>query len=462
MTARDAHEYDRQTQSRLAELQALVQGEGLPFDGPARRTVEQVLQMLEVLRGTAVATNVHAQEQRERAAVQLSAACRLAFDWRSPGYSQAGVLSVGDVGSLVDDLEALLKAPVNYARWHQPGIEKVEGALGAQIGTVADRDALLATSSGLAALSVVLGVLRKLGRLGRILVVPGTYFETRPTLEIFGPAEIREAVSREAESVAAEAADWGADVVFADPLEHGPEQRVVDVEALADCLQRTGDSTTLVVDGTMVPASGVFGALAARSHPLVIYYESSAKYRHLGLDVTLGGAVVVPRRHAAVAEEVRQCLGAALDRFGCEVTPLPDPRAAALRLRAMVHASSIIARATCDRLPSGWRVVHPSLPSHPQAELAARRRYVGACVTFVPEDHSAEQVLRFVKRAVELARDGSVELVVGESLGFTACRLTPTVAAPKVRPFARLATGPISEHEAEAVAQVLTQAVLGA
>jgi cystathionine beta-lyase/cystathionine gamma-synthase len=459
MTVGNSGAYDEETRSRLAQLQAVAQSDGLPFDGPTRQVVECVLTLLDDLRRTPSPADPHAREQRMRAARQLAAACRLAFDWRSPGYAQSGVLSVGDIRSLVGDLDALRDAPVNYARWHQPGIDELERALGAQIGIVEERDALLATSSGLAALSVALGTLRKTGRLRKVLIVPGTYFETRPTLKLFGPGEIREASSGDVDDIAAEAASWGADVVFADPLEHGPEQRIVDVERLAERLGGAADDMALVLDGTMVPTSGVFAKLASRAAPLIIYYESCAKYRHLGLDMALGGAVVVPRRYYANnASEVRQSLGAMPDRFSCEVALIAGPTEASARLDAMERAAGIIASSVSDRLAVDWRVVHPSLPSHPQTDLAVRRRYLGACVTFVPEDQSAQRVLRFVKRAIELARDAGVALVAGESLGFTACRLTPTVAAAGVRPFARLATGPLEDQQAATVAAVLTRA----
>lgn len=462
MTSFDGLAYDGETRSRLAQLDKLVECDGLPLDGPARRAVEQVLDLLDALRRAPPVAADHEREQRVRVATQLAAACRMAFDWRSPGYAQTGVLSVGDVSSLVEDLEALLDAPVNYARWNPPAISGVEQALGAQIGTVQGRDAVLATNSGLAALSVVLGLLRRLDRMGRVLVVPGTYFETHPTLELFGPEEIRRAGSREIDAITDEAAVWGADVVLADPLEHGPEQRVLDVEGLAAALHDRCARVALVVDGTMVPASGVFTRLRGMPGALRLYYESSAKYRHVGLDMTLGGAVVVPSRYREAALEVRQSLGAALDRFGCEVTPRPDPQLAMQRLRAMEQASVVIARIAHEQTGTAWRVVHPSLPSHPEAELAARLGIRGACVTFVPESRGAVAVLRFVKRAVDLARAANVEMVVGESLGFTACRLTPTVAAPGSRPYARLATGALAADEASALAGVLVQAMRGA
>lgn len=462
MIARDIRAYDQQTRSRLMRLAELAEDDGLPFDHPARQTVEEVLDLIQALLELDVPTDHRIREQRTRVLAQLAAACRLAFDVRAPGYAQAGVLAVGNVESLVEDLELLLKEPVNYARWQQPGVEHVERALAEMIGARPGQDTLLATSSGLAALSVVLGMLREMGRLKRVLIIPGTYFETRPTLKLFAVGEIRQAASRDAQAIAAEATSWGADVVFADPLEHGPEQRVVDVQALADELQRSTTDAVMVVDGTMVPSSRVLPSLSERPAPLVIYYESCAKYRQMGLDLTLGGAVVVPEGHGGLASDVRQSLGATLDRFSCEVTPLPEPAEATARLDTMERASAIIAGHAGERFPSQWRVVHPGMPSHPQFQLARRRGYLGACVTFVPEDRSAETVLRFAKRAIELARQKDLDLVVGESLGFTACRLTPTVAAPDVRPFARLATGVVTDDEAANMAEVLARAAADA
>jgi cystathionine beta-lyase/cystathionine gamma-synthase len=438
------------SRARLRALAAYAAERNLPLDSDLVALVLRTLDELDALANSDAPSEPPLLEQRYRALAQLSASCRLALDWRSPALDQAGVLGVGS-------LESLGRDKVNYARYEQPGVDQLEAAVARQLTADGREWSVLMASSGMAALSVLLGTLAASRRLRRVLLTPTVYFEVREALELFSASVVMTS-SCDAEEIADEAAGQQVDAVFADPLQNGPEQRLIDVAALVRRLGDVAPQASVIVDGTTAPLPQTFASLEAAAER-TFYYESLSKYRHLGLDLTLAGVAVVPRTYAPLARRARQNLGAVLDRYGVELSPLATTAQLTERFRLMEQAAFTVASEIAVHAPPGWSIHYPGLPGHPDHALSLRLRLSGACVTLTPIGlDGRRRATALTARAMDLARRGGGSLIFGESFGFTTSRLATTLAESNLPPVVRLAVGPVAPDAAVRLGQIIAEA----
>jgi threonine dehydratase len=448
--------YATRTDELLDDLEILAAEHGLPLDRLAVNVARSVNQQVAdncVIGETSEAGD---GEQRVRALSQLAVASRMAFEWRSPAYDQAGAVAALDPG-------ALGSPGVNYARYAQPGVAEVERQL-AEIARIDPAThAVLLTSSGMAAFGLIMGMLLERDGVRTAITAPYLYFEAHEMLRYWlGPA-LESARTFDAREIAEQAVTKCHDAVFADPMANNADQRMVDVEWLAAALSSADRPPWLVVDGTMLPvitAMPVTTALPEKA----LYYESCSKYLQLGLDIAMAGMVVVPRRLEARARRVRRNLGLGVDRYGAELFPRYRAPLFIRRLQHMERAAADVAVSLRAALPEKeFTVGFPGLPEHPDHLLAQRMHRTGSCLTVAPvRGHpSRDQLEPVVDEAIRVAQRRGVSLVKGVSFGFTVSRISSASAmAEGTPPFMRLAVGLADPGASRALADVLSCAIL--
>ncbi len=452
---RDIARYTARTGDLLDDLVTLPEKQGLPLDGPTMNLVQSVNQQVE--RGCEIGEPDESGdgEQRVRALSQLAVASRLAFEWRSPAYDQAAAVAALDPG-------ALGSPGMNYARYEQPGVGEVERQLAEIVMIDPATHAVLLTSSGMAAFTLIMGILLEHDGVTTALTAPYLYFEASEMLRYWlGPA-LDCAASFDAREIADQALAGGHDAVFADPMANNADQRMIDVELLAAAFASAGQPPWLVVDGTMLPAATALPVTAALPEK-ALYYESCSKYLQLGLDIAMAGMVVVPRGLEARARRVRRNLGLGIDRYGAELFPRYRTQVFARRLLQMERAAQEVAMCVQASLPEDeFTVGFPGLPGHPDHLLAMQLGRTGSCLTVSPVNGhpSRDQLEPVVDEAIRIAQRWGVSLVKGVSFGFTVPRFSSASAmAEGTSPFMRVAVGPGAPGASAALADVLSSAI---
>jgi cystathionine beta-lyase/cystathionine gamma-synthase len=186
-----------------------------------------------------------------------------------------------------------------------------------------------------------------------------------------------------------------------------PTLGLLDIAAVAELAHAAG--ARLVVDNTF--ASPALVRPLALGADLVV--ESATKFLNGHSDV-IAGAVA---GDAGTLREIRL----RVVTFGGNL----DPHAAyllwrglqtfELRVREQSRTAAALARWLAQR-PDVASVIHPSLPDHPQHELAAAQMpegLAGALVTFVlDDDERALAVMRSLRVAAEATSLGGVETLV--------------------------------------------------
>jgi threonine dehydratase len=448
-------DYTAVTESMLDDLVGLARDDGLPLDMSLVDLVRRVNGEVRAQVGVPAEAVLDVREQRLRVLSQLAVAARLAFEWRSPGYEQSAALAGFDLGSLGSP-------GVNYARFDQPGVPEIERQLADLLGISLESHAVLATSSGMAAFALAVTTISSVTPIRSVVTAPYLYFEGQEMLEYWLGRRVSSTVGHDAGELADAARVCGADAVFADPLANHPDQRMVDVEHLAEELAGETSPPWLVVDASMLPtatAAPVTRALPDRA----LYFESCSKYLQFGLDIVMSGMVVVPRGLEALARRVRRNLGLGLDRYAAELFPRYRPEEFERRSRAMERAALGVATALDGGLRNApFRVTFPGLPDHPDHGLARQLGRTGSCVTLTSTDRplGRDQLEPIVDAALLEARARQVPLVKGVSFGFSTSRLSAAAAmAEAAPPFLRLAVGPLGPRQAQSLADVVRWAV---
>ncbi|GAA3728790.1 hypothetical protein GCM10022225_07710 [Plantactinospora mayteni] len=443
--------YTVTTASMLDDLEVLARDHALPLEEPTLGLVRAVNAQVRSESGQPCPDTMATGEQRVRALSQLAVAARLAFEWRSPGYDQSAALSALDLG-------ALGSPGVNYARYEQPGVARIERQILGLCGLDPSTHTVLLTSSGMAAFALLCGTLFGHSGVRSVLTAPYLYFEGEEMLSSWLGRRAVVAGSYDAAAIAEQALATGSDAVFADPLGNHAEQRMVDVELLAELLSRRDDPPWLVVDGTMLPAATA-RALTAMLPDHAAYYESCSKYLQLGLDMAMAGMVVVPRALEARARRARRNLGLGLDRYAAELFPRFSPEQFERRLRGAEQSALRVARGLQSGLPADrFTVRFPGLPEHPDHALARRVGRTGSNVTVMPlvERASRDQLEPVVDEVLRKARSIGLPLVKGVSFGFLTSRLSAASAmAEGTPPFLRLAVGPCTPDAADLLAKTV-------
>jgi len=257
-----------------------------------------------------------------------------------------------------------------YARIANP----TDSALEAAIAEIHEADDAEVFASGMAAIHAAIVSLVSAG--DRIVCTRAVYGSTRSLLlNVFGRLGVRVDFVDATDLAAVEAALTVAPtrILYVETIAN-PTIVVADIEALARLAHRHG--AALVVDNTF--ASAYLCRPLALGADLVA--ESATKFMSGHSDV-LGGVVVGDRDRIREVRALQVDTGATLAPFAAF---LILRGLATLALRMDRHTASASALATwLEGRPGVERVYHPSLPSHPQADVCRRQlRSAGGMLAF--------------------------------------------------------------------------------
>jgi cystathionine beta-lyase/cystathionine gamma-synthase len=342
-------------------------------------------------------------------------AARLAFGTRCVHAGSHDDALTGAVGTPIYQASTFLLSPDQYAaiedghardrfvytRYGNPSQWSVQEKLSALEGA----ESCVVTSSGMAAIAATLFALLERG--GHVVAAKDVYGGTHKLLQ-------EELVNLGVGLTFAEGGDLGAieraftpstQVLFFEAISN-PLLKVADVPALAALARRHG--ARLVIDATFATPCG----LRPLEHGADIVVHSCSKYLNGHSDLIAGAALgsrkLVDRIWARMLLH-----GGSLDPHACFLLER-GLKTLALRMRAHEENALAVAR-FLEGHPRVSRVLHPLLPSHPDAALAGRLlRGAGGMVTFFVRGGDAA-ALRFVaalslpKQATSL---GGVESLV--------------------------------------------------
>jgi cystathionine beta-lyase/cystathionine gamma-synthase len=283
--------------------------------------------------------------------------------------------------------------------------------LAAAVAELEGAEAAVATASGMAAIDAAWGPILAVG--DRIVASTELYGGSYALLEndyrdrgvdvVFVPQGNLEALRR---AVAERAPRIVHVETLTNPLVH-----VTDLEAVADIAHRAGALCT--VDATFT--TPVLGRPLAHGADLVVH--SVGKY--IGGHADVGCGVVAGRRDLIAAAEhwvIRR--GAPASHFDAWLA-LRGLRTLALRM--VRHSENAVAvAAALDRRPEVAAVHHPSLPSHPQHELARRLypRGAGGMLAFDLRGGgpAVERFLRSLRRIQIVHSLGEIATTISHSV----------------------------------------------
>lgn len=291
-----------------------------------------------------------------------------------------------------------------YSRFGNPTVD----AAGAEIARLEGAEAGLMTSSGMAAIAVVLLTLLKAG--DRMVAARELYGDTRDLLErdlrqlgitvdLVGAADLdgwRQAVGRAPVAV-----------LYAESISN-PQLRLLDVPALADLAHGAG--ARLIVDNTFATPL----LIRPLEHGADVVIDSVTKFLNGHSDVT-AGCISSGRAHIQQFQRRVITLGGSLDphaaflisRALCTV---------GLRLDRQMSTAARVAEFLTSR-PDVTDVIYPGLPAYPQRELAARllpAGRAGGMVTFVVQggNQRGYDMMRRLRVLTEATSLGGVETLV--------------------------------------------------
>jgi cystathionine beta-lyase/cystathionine gamma-synthase len=291
-----------------------------------------------------------------------------------------------------------------YSRFGNPTVD----AAGAEIARLEGAEAGLMTSSGMAAVAVVLLTLLKAG--DRLVAARELYGDTRDLLErdlrqlgitvdLVGAADLdswRQTVGRAPVAV-----------LYAESISN-PQLRLLDVPALADLARGAG--ARLVVDNTFATPL----LIRPLEHGADVVIDSVTKFLNGHSDVT-AGCISSGRAHIQQFQRRVITLGGSLDPHAAFLVSRAL-RTVRLRLDRQMSTAARVAQFLKSR-PDVEDVIYPGLAAYPQRELAARllpAGRAGGMVTFVVQggNQRGYDMMRRLRVLTEATSLGGVETLV--------------------------------------------------
>jgi threonine dehydratase len=377
-----------------------------------------------------------------RACMQVLSTAQHALNWRSSVYAQSMVPQFFLLG-------AQESGDVNYERYGHEEVRRIERQMLSIMGLSRDKYACTVVNSGMAAYSLVESYLiRHILQPGdNVVVSPYIYFEADEQLKSINGINVYQAETYRAEDLVILAKAKEAKVVFADPLANTTEQRMVDVSRLLEAYQANADAPCIVIDGSMMPCASRHLIQIFMPSKKLLYIESCSKYLQFGMDMSMAGFIIHDVELKPYFDRLRRNMGLILTEYGASLFPEYDRQKLMNRIQrietnAAFLASEFVRNPT---ISASMRVIHPSLPSHPDANIAAALGRYGGCVTFKlsssPEDHK-DQLEALIDLILHEARIHNVPITKGVSFGFSFCRISAASSmAENDPPFLRLSVG---------------------
>lgn len=391
-----------------------------------------------------------------RHAAHVVAFVQAAFDWCAPSHAQATVSQFFDVG-------AQDSPTANYERYDSVATARVEAQLAEVLGLDPESQVATATSSGMAAYTLIEAfLLRHRLRAGdTVLLAPYVYFEAAEQICSLPSMRVVTASSYSVDGLVEAVLRERPRCVFVDPIANTAEQRMVDLPGLVSALTSVvTDRITLIVDGTMAPAALSSTLLASRAPVEVLYYESCSKYLQLGMDIGMAGVVASGADLRPALDRLRRNTGSILYRHNAQLFPRYDRAFFRRRMRRICANAATVARSLRTRADVCMvaEVVHPSSGAHPDDAIAAGLPYTSGCVTFTLREIGAnhrDQLDALIEHMLEHARRSGLHLTKGVSFGFNTPRVSAAASmAQDEPPFLRLYVGDRSADQVALLARV--------
>ncbi|WP_410657545.1 PLP-dependent transferase [Amycolatopsis sp. lyj-112] len=385
---------------------------------------------------------------------------RGALEWRSAAFDQSLAVQFFD-------LRAQGSPRVNYERYEHNSVHQVEAQLLEILGLSPESHSVSATSSGVAAYTLVeCFLLRERLRSGdHVLMAPYIYFEASEQLTTLPFIQVERAAGYSIEEIIADVVRYRPRAIFVDPLANTAQQRMIDLPGLLARLRSVVlERTTVVIDGTMLSGGLPAELLASDDAVEVLYYESASKYLQLGMDAGMAGVVAYPIELGEAFDRQRRNTGLILYRHGADLFPR-YPKSFYRRRMTRIGANALRTATLLrddHRVTDVGKVSYPGLPDHPDARIAERLPYAGGCITFLfheRERNTRDELNVLFDRVFTHARRLGVQLTKGASFGFSTPRISAADAfAEGEPPFLRLYLGDRGD-QVESLAKAFAQAL---
>ncbi len=257
-------------------------------------------------------------------------------------------------------------------------------------------------------------------------------------------------------------------VVMLDSLCNARGIHVPDVPAILDRMRMSGADAHLVLDNTGLScAFQPFRLLHPGDRVRLVSFESLTKFPQFGLDRAAAGMIVAQPEDATALDRLRENLGTNVPDALAHVIPQPNRSMLELRLHRLGRNATVLAlglQACAEQEGRGVvaGVAYPGLPNHPSRSVAKRLSFRGGflMLEFGERFDRPEVRERFVKRALEVARERRVPLVAGASFGLDTTRIYETASAPlESRSLVRVSAGTEHRGQIEDLAEALCVAI---
>lgn len=462
---------------RLLEYLAYCRAENLRVDEFAVRVIEDFeTNSAEMLIGHELGLHaslsvpeynfkITALLQKYRALLHIAMSASMVLDWRSASYKQS-------LDTMFFGLESQDNPGVNYNRYESGIVSFVEKNMTQVLDFDPVKTTLYITSSGMAAYTLLESYLI------RYVLIPGDtvllphyiYFESDEQISKVSGIQIERSTSLRGDDLIRVIQEKSPKVVFLDPLTNTDDLRMTDVEAVIGKVSELVLENDLyfVVDGSMMSGEfNPFSALNNNPRVKVLYYDSCSKYMQLGLDMAMGGLVVVPVELASIFDRLRRNTGTIMYDSEATVFPIYSRETHQRRMKRFSRNAALVGRMISEDVQVSAEVkpIFPLLETHLDYDLARRFNSVGGVITFKfesPELNGRDALNRFIELALTVAKDYQISLTKGVSFGFSIPRISAAAAmAETIQPFLRLSVGDRSYQETQLLATALVESFRG-
>lgn len=401
--------------------------------------------------------------QKYRTLLNAMSNTLLILDTRSPSYDQS-------TDAMFFALDNQKSHEINYNRYRSTNLIELEKHFAGIFSLDNLKYNLFMTSSGMAAYNLIESyLLRYVLKQDDLVFIPHyIYFETYEQISRLPLIKVKKSNIYDTNQICEFILKNQPRVVFLDPITNTSDLRIVDIKGIIKKLeaQKLTHEVYIVIDGSMVSGEMLPLPRIKNEKVKILYYESCNKYLQLGLDISMGGFVVIPVEIAQIIRRLRTNTGTILYDNMANVFPRCERVVYRYRIKRFSRNALLIGRAIGDdrSLSRKVRVHYPTLKSHPDHILAQKCNLTGGLLTFTfnnPLLTKRDSLNKFIDIALSISKEQGVSLTKGLSFGFSLPRIFASSAQPEnnnALPYLRLSVGDRSYHETILLASVLLEA----
>ncbi len=400
--------------------------------------------------------------QKYRSLLHMIMAASMVLDWRSASYGQSW-------DTMFFALDSQGNPGVNYNRYESSRLNTIEKQLTEVLGLNQEKSGLLMTSSGMAAYNLLeTYFIRHIIQAGDTILIPQyIYFETDEQVSKLPGVTIARADTHDPEEICRLILEKKPRIVFLDPLTNTVDLRMTDIEKVVKKIdaEDLAEPIYFIIDGTMVSGEmNPFSAVKENSSVKIFYYDSCSKYLQLGLDVAMGGLVVVPIELVPLFDRLRRNTGTIMYDSAANIFPTYNRQIHKRRMRRIARNALLISKMIHEdeQLAQSMEVHYPMFESHQDYALAEKYDSVGGIITFTfnnPDLNQRDSLNSFIENTLITAKRHGISLTKGVSFGFSLPRISAAAAmAENAPPFLRLWVGDRSYDETRLLATAIIDA----